>query len=87
VGVGRYPTKRFKLARGDSLALYTDGLIEEGRADTDQRTTQLMQTLNEHSSLDCGALADHLIHAPDASPLVDDVAVLVVKWTGDPRRR
>ena len=86
VGGGRYPVKRFKLPPFATIALYTDGLVEEGRAGIEQRIEQLTQTLDAHSSLDSGAIADTIL-APETNPVVDDVAVLVVKWTGGREHR
>lgn len=84
IGGGRYPVKRSKLSRAATMAFYTDGLIEAGRAGADQRIEQLARTLNAQSSLDCGALADAIL-APESNPEVDDAAVLIVRWTGSGR--
>jgi serine phosphatase RsbU (regulator of sigma subunit) len=86
IGGGRYPVKRFKLPRAATIALYTDGLIEEGRSGAEERIEQLKQSLNANSSLDCGALADAVL-ASETNPVVDDVALLIVKWTGTGHRR
>jgi serine/threonine-protein kinase RsbW len=84
IGGGRFANEHFDLPPMASLALYTDGLIEDGRPDAELRAQRFADTLNDHWSADCGTLADAIIGSPQDSQVVDDVAVLVVKWTGLP---
>jgi PAS domain S-box-containing protein len=84
VGGGRYPNMRFDLPVTASLALYTDGLIEDGRPGNEHRIERFTTTLNDHSTVDCHTMADAILDTPEDDRVVDDVALLVVKWTGPP---
>jgi sigma-B regulation protein RsbU (phosphoserine phosphatase) len=66
------------LAPGDTLVLYTDGLVEHRGTDLDDGTAWLVQALTELSGAPLEKLCDTLLaDAPGARD--DDVAVLAVR--------
>lgn len=66
-----------ELSPGDTVVLFTDGLVEQRGADLDQRLEQLRLAAEGHAGHP-DALADHLL-ASAGGPLQDDVALLVVR--------
>jgi PAS domain S-box-containing protein len=67
------------LARGSTVLLYTDGLVERRDRDIDQGTEALVEVLRECADLPLGELCDRVLERlflPDAE---DDVAVLAVR--------
>ena len=70
------------LAPGDTVLLYTDGLVERRDRDIDAGTDELVGVLREYAGLPLGELCDRVLDRlflPDAE---DDVAVLAVRLAG-----
>jgi serine phosphatase RsbU (regulator of sigma subunit) len=68
---------------GSAIVLYTDGLIEHRGASIDDGIALVSDTLTAHAALDAGALADVVLERAGAGGnLDDDVALLVVRFTG-----
>ncbi|HLM05712.1 MAG TPA: SpoIIE family protein phosphatase [Blastococcus sp.] len=70
------------LAPGDTVLLYTDGLVERRNRDIDEGTDELVGALREFAGLPLGEMCDRVLERlflPDAE---DDVAVLAVRLTG-----
>lgn len=68
------------LASGDTLVLYTDGLVEHRGAALDRGIARLAAALRRHRDLDVEALADHLLgEVPTQSALRDDIALVVLR--------
>ncbi|MFJ4856650.1 SpoIIE family protein phosphatase [Streptomyces sp. NPDC088730] len=83
-GDEEYPETRLDLVPGETLVLYTDGLVEEPGADIDAGVRTLV---NEVSAGPAGAeaLADHLSDRLwERWGSGDDVALLVLRRTPDP---
>ena len=82
VGAGSYSVAKFELPAQGTLAFYTDGLIDEGRADAEARTNTLTSMMDNNRSLDSESLADFIVGALGPSaPRSDDLALLVVRWS------
>src|SRR3984885_5681787 len=82
VGAGSYSVAKFELPAQGTLAFYTDGLIDEGRADAPARTNTLTSMMDNSRSLDSESLADFIVGALGPSaPRSDDLALLVVRWS------
>jgi serine phosphatase RsbU (regulator of sigma subunit) len=82
VGAGSYSVAKFELPAQGTLAFYTDGLIDEGRADAQARTNTLTSMMDNSRSLDSESLADFIVGALGPSaPRSDDLALLVVRWS------
>jgi serine phosphatase RsbU (regulator of sigma subunit) len=70
---------------GSTVVLYTDGLIEHRGASIDDGITQVSATLAANTTLAAGALADVVLERAGAGgDLADDIALLVVRYTGVP---
>lgn len=86
LGVGDYSETRHQLAVGDTLVLFTDGLVESRTEHLDAGLQRLSDLLAEAPEDSATAIADHLIsgmnrrhgHGPD------DIALLVLRWTRHP---
>ncbi|MFC4607542.1 SpoIIE family protein phosphatase [Streptomyces maoxianensis] len=73
-----YPVTELRLARGEVLALYTDGLVEQPGSDIDLGIDQLCNTLAETGSSSLAETADRLIReARHATDRPDDIALLL----------
>jgi PAS domain S-box-containing protein len=71
-----------QLAPGDTVLMYTDGLVERRNRDIDEGTDELVRVLREFAHRPLGELCDCVLDRlflPDAE---DDVAVLAVRLTG-----
>ncbi|GGX02415.1 PP2C family protein-serine/threonine phosphatase [Streptomyces lomondensis] len=65
---------------GDSLVLYTDGLIERRDEDIDTSLDRLISALSQNSALAPGRLADALLtHLSVTSGAPDDIALVVIR--------
>ncbi|MCW7942023.1 protein phosphatase [Streptomyces hygroscopicus] len=65
---------------GDTLVLYTDGLIERRDEDIDASLARLTDALGEHSTLPVEQLADALlVHLDVTAGARDDIALVVVR--------
>lgn len=67
-------------SKGDTLVLYTDGLVERRGEDIDVGIGRLGEAVSRYRHLCAEGLADALLHdLGDASALRDDVALVVLK--------
>lgn len=88
LGVGDYAEVRYRLAVGDTLVLYTDGLVESRTEHLDAGLQRLSGLLARAPAASASAIADYLIsgmnrrhgHGPD------DIALLVMRSTQYPTR-
>jgi len=86
LGVGDYPEARYRLTAGDTLVLYTDGLVESRTEHLDAGLQRLSDLLAQAPGESASSIADYLIsgmnrrhgHGPD------DIALLVLRWTQHP---
>lgn len=70
---------------GDTLVLYTDGLIERRNEDIDAGLARLAHSLTAHRSLTPQQIADALLH--DLLPTdgaTDDTALVVIRLSAEP---
>jgi serine phosphatase RsbU (regulator of sigma subunit) len=87
LGVHRhtYEVVQSTLTRGARLVFYTDGLVDIGRTGADQQLSQLVRSVESHRSGQCGELADAILYEQiEQERSYDDIALLVVEWTGPP---
>ncbi|MGW6860610.1 SpoIIE family protein phosphatase [Streptomyces xanthophaeus] len=75
----RYPLSQSRLEEGETLTLFTDGLVEGPRLTLDEGTALLCRTLEEHRDTGAGEIADALMDCARATRHEDDRAVLVVR--------
>ncbi len=76
---------RVQIVPGSTIVLYTDGLIEHRGASIDDGIAQVSETLSANASLDAGSLADVVLERAGAGgDLADDIALLIVRYTGRP---
>jgi sigma-B regulation protein RsbU (phosphoserine phosphatase) len=68
-----------RLGPGDTLLLFTDGLVEQGRVDLDRGTTRLMATLSGCAGLPVEVLSDRLLDAVVPGHADDDIALLALR--------
>jgi serine phosphatase RsbU (regulator of sigma subunit) len=86
LGVGDYPLARYRFAVGDTLVLYTDGLVESRTEHLDAGLQRLSALLAQAPAASASAIADYLIsgmnrrhgHGPD------DIALLVLRRAQHP---
>ena len=81
-----YTTTRIRLAPGESLFIYTDGLSEAAsRVDEEYGTERLARLLHEHRREPARRIAtraiDDLARFLDGAPRRDDLTILVVRRT------
>ncbi|MEU8617413.1 SpoIIE family protein phosphatase [Streptomyces sp. NPDC048623] len=77
-----YPVTTVELDPGQTLLLYTDGLVEKPGADLDEGL-QWLSSLVKRGPRDLGRLADHLCDVVDERGGEDDVAVLLLRREGE----
>ncbi|WP_411103126.1 SpoIIE family protein phosphatase [Streptomyces sp. cmx-4-9] len=83
----RYPLSQSRLAEGDTLALFTDGLVEGPRLSVDEGTDLVCRALERSRDAAAEEIADSLMTCARATHHEDDRAVLVVRrLRGDARR-
>jgi serine phosphatase RsbU (regulator of sigma subunit)/anti-sigma regulatory factor (Ser/Thr protein kinase) len=76
-----YSVKSFELKPGQTLVLYTDGLVEQPGTDLDEGMRQLSE-LVKSGPRDLQMLADRLCEVVDERGGEDDVAVLLLRRRG-----
>ncbi len=84
LGVGKadYFTERRSLPAWGSLALFTDGLIDEARIGADGRIRMLATLMDLHRVGDPESLADVILSTLAAPRVgIDDLAILLVQWS------
>lgn len=82
-----FESLRVRLAPGDAVILYTDGVTEAAdRADALFGEQRLEEVLAGHAADSAGRTVDHVLDAlqrfADGAPQADDIAVLVVRYNG-----
>ncbi len=78
--VGSRPLGTAKVGPGDTLILYTDGLVERRDEDLDIGIARLSSAVARHRDLDVESLADQLLtDLPPSSALSDDIALVVLR--------
>lgn len=81
-----YPVTRLRLAPGDILALFTDGLVERPGTDIDEGIERLRRALASTGSMTLPEAADRLIReARQATARPDDIALLLAARWPEPR--
>ncbi|WP_200307066.1 PP2C family protein-serine/threonine phosphatase [Streptomyces adelaidensis] len=74
------PEAAVGFSEGDTLVLYTDGLIERRREDIDTGLTRLADALTRHRRAIPETLADALLHALlPADGATDDTALVIIR--------
>lgn len=88
LGVGDYPEARYRLAVGDTLVLYTDGLVESRTEHLDAGLQRLSGLLARAPAACASAIADYLISGMNRrhGQGPDDIALLVMRSTQHPTR-
>jgi anti-sigma regulatory factor (Ser/Thr protein kinase) len=74
----RYEASSGRLERGETIVLFTDGLVERRGIPIDDGLAALREAAASAASLDPDALCDRLIATVEAASVPDDVAVLVI---------
>jgi serine phosphatase RsbU (regulator of sigma subunit) len=73
------------LLPGSTIVLYTDGLIEHRGSSIDDGIAAVVSALAANATLPAGALADVVLERAGAEgDLADDIALLVVRFSGVP---
>jgi sigma-B regulation protein RsbU (phosphoserine phosphatase) len=82
------PVRTVRLAPGDVLVLYTDGITEARRAGQMLDVEGLKRTLGEHGGDGAEALLGHIMASLEGYEVFDDVAAVVIRQleTGAGRR-
>ena len=84
----RFTTGRFRLAPGDALIMFTDGVSEAANAADDLYTTERIETALAAAEAQTDArrlaegLADDVRVFVGEAPQSDDIAILVVRYEG-----
>jgi serine phosphatase RsbU (regulator of sigma subunit)/PAS domain-containing protein/anti-sigma regulatory factor (Ser/Thr protein kinase) len=82
-----YRSGRVRLATGDVLVLFTDGLVEDAGRTFEAGLESVLATLSAVPASDLDGLADRLVAGSvDPEHLSDDVALLVVRHDGLPEQ-
>ncbi|MCM2389556.1 SpoIIE family protein phosphatase [Streptomyces albipurpureus] len=76
-----YPVSTVELDPGQTLVLYTDGLVEQPGTDLDDGM-QMLTALVRNGPRDLHLLADHLCEVVDERGGEDDVAILLLRRKG-----
>jgi serine phosphatase RsbU (regulator of sigma subunit) len=70
---------------GSTLLLYTDGLVERRGEDLDEGIARLVGVLRDRVGLGLAELCDEVLSAMLPDDPEDDVALVAIRVTGDPR--
>ncbi|MEU7029012.1 SpoIIE family protein phosphatase [Streptomyces sp. NPDC046275] len=86
-GAATYPVTRLRLAPGEVLALFTDGLVELPGTDIDEGVERLRRTFATTGAAPLADTADRLIREARRAPdRPDDIALLLAaRWGPAPR--
>lgn len=69
---------------GDTVVVYTDGLVERRDEAIDDSLARLVRDVRGWSALEAGEIADRLLEQRQAAgPTADDIALVVVRFTGE----
>ena len=68
------------ISPGETLVIYTDGLVERRGADIEHGLEHLQDVAGDASSLDLESFCDRLLDGMDAEHRSDDVALLAVRF-------
>jgi GAF domain-containing protein/anti-sigma regulatory factor (Ser/Thr protein kinase) len=74
----RYEECAVRLERGETLVLYTDGLVERRGDPIDDGLAELQRVAASVAGADPDALCDRLVRLAEEGAVADDVAVLVI---------
>ncbi len=75
----RFEETTEQLARGETLVLYTDGLVERRGVALDDGLAELERTVAAFAGVDAEEVCERLMRIAEADVVADDVAVLVVR--------
>jgi len=75
----RYETSTFEIERGDTLVLYTDGLVERRGSSIEDGLRQLARSVADLDARGPEGVCDGLLAATEADIVADDVALLAVR--------
>ena len=83
-----YKTCEIQLKPGDTILMYTDGLLEETNNHNEEFGTERMQEIlcrqaNNHPVNLCNALVDGVCSFQECSQLDDDICLLAFRWNED----
>lgn len=76
-GQPKYPVTTLELEPGETLVMYTDGLVERPGGDLDQGIEELAEAVRTGSA-EIGKLADRLCEVPEAWSGTDDLALVLL---------
>jgi GAF domain-containing protein/anti-sigma regulatory factor (Ser/Thr protein kinase) len=83
----RYEEVEVQLEAGDTLVLYTDGLIERRDESIDTGLAMLRDVATNIAGRSAEEACDRLLEATDAKAVGDDVAVLAIRLPAEPPKR
>jgi PAS domain S-box-containing protein len=82
IGGGVWAVSNLGLPSEGTLAFFTDGLIDEGRADALQQAEAMRALIDAHRTPESESLADSIVRVlGPSSSRGDDLALLVVRWS------
>ena len=79
----RYEETSAQLERGDTLVLYTDGLVERRGTPIDAGLGELRRVAASVAGRSADAICDRLVELAEADAVADDVAVLTIVLQAD----
>jgi serine phosphatase RsbU (regulator of sigma subunit) len=83
-GASNRPDGSALIARGSTLVLYTDGLVEDRQTDIDAGVARLCGLVAAHDpALGVSTLCDRLLDELLTGPRTDDAAVVAVRISDD----